>query len=277
MMSAPVIRAQTSAGKPQFEVASIRRCEAPAGRGAPKSANGNPPMVSPGRLNICATPWTLINLAYLAFADGRRNPQSYPKIDGDPAWIRSEFFQINAKAEDEHASLEMLQGPILQALLEDRFKLKVHRETREAPVYVLTVAKGGPKLKPFKDGSCNPPDPSNPPEDPKSLCGIAIPGPKGPNMTWDVRRWSVGQLSAFMGFLLYRPVIDTTGITGNFDFHLEFAPDDATPGLLPLDLDPTGGTSIFTAVQEQLGLKLESGKGPREYLVVDHVERPSEN
>jgi bla regulator protein blaR1 len=278
MMSTPAIRAQTSAGKPQYEVASIRRCEGPAGRGAPKSANGNPP-VSPGRLNMCATPWIFINVAYLAFADGHRNPQPYPKIEGDPAWIRSEFFQINSKAEDEHASPEMVQGPMLQALLEDRFKLKVHRETREAPVYALTVAKGGPKLKPSKDGTCTPRDPSNPPQDPTSTCGTPIFGSKGPNMTWDVRRWSIGEFFTFIGGLLDRPVINKTGIMGNFDFHLEFVPDDATPGVfLPaLSLDPTGGTSIFTAVQEQLGLKLESAKGPREYLVIDHVERPSEN
>ena len=96
-------------------------------------------------------------------------------------------------------------------------------------------------------------------------------------MTWAAP--SVDEFFAFIGGLLDRPVINKTGIKGNFDFHLEFAPDDATPGVfLPaLSLDPTGGTSIFTAVQEQLGMKLDSGKGSREILVIDHVERQSEN
>ncbi len=95
-------------------------------------------------------------------------------------------------------------------------------------------------------------------------------------------RWSIAQFSRSLG--LDRPVIDKTGIDGLFDIHLEFALDDTTRAVLPANRpdtiypdDPTGGTSIFTAVQEQLGLKLESAKGPGEFLVIDHVERPSEN
>jgi uncharacterized protein (TIGR03435 family) len=109
----------------------------------------------------------------------------------------------------------------------------------------------------------------------------------GSNVTWDVRGASFLNFSTFFGIVLDRPVIDKTGITGMFDFHLEFAPDETTAGVAspfaPVGgpqggpSDPAGGPSIFTALQNQLGLKLESAKASGEFLVIDHVERPSEN
>jgi uncharacterized protein (TIGR03435 family) len=98
----------------------------------------------------------ILQQAYGLFANGRENPLwSIPKIEGGPAWINSDRYEINAKAEGD-ASPEMMMGPMMQGLLEDRFKLKVHRESREVQVYALTVAKGGLKLKPFQEGSCTP-------------------------------------------------------------------------------------------------------------------------
>jgi uncharacterized protein (TIGR03435 family) len=180
---------------------------------------------------------------------------------------------------------------MLRALLEDRFKLKIHRETKEIPVYALTVAKGGLKLQQVK--TCSPVDNANRPpppepglEPPKSpgFCDSLFFGNKGMNRTLDMRAMSMTEFAQSLG-VLDRPIIDKTGITGMFDFHLEFAPDESTPNLLPFpESDPRGspgtttgpGPSIFTAVQ-QLGLKLEPAKGPGEFLVIDHVEKPSEN
>jgi uncharacterized protein (TIGR03435 family) len=101
---------------------------------------------------------------------------------------------------------------------------------------------------------------------------------------------SLDDLSKALGLDLDRTVINKTGVTGRFDFHLEFTPDDSTPGVTSMrsrgdssdtppaaPSDPAGGPPIFTAIQKQLGLKLESAKGPREFLVIDHVERPSAN
>jgi uncharacterized protein (TIGR03435 family) len=237
---------------------------------------------------MCLNTWSLINAAYLALTnDGHRNPPPFPVIEGGPAWIRSDNYQINAKAEDEHASQEMMRGPMMQVLLEDRFKLRVHRETREGPVYVLTVAKGGPKLKPFKEGSCVPPPylaPLPPDVSPDRLCPPPPPmEQRGPNWVMGFVGMTIDAFSrAYLAPILQLPVLDRTGISGRFDFQLEYAPDDATPaaffpGRGDAPQDTTGGTSIFTAMQEQLGLKLESAKGPREFLVIDHVERPTEN
>jgi uncharacterized protein (TIGR03435 family) len=104
---------------------------------------------------------------------------------------------------------------------------------------------------------------------------------RGPSI--DAEGSTLSEFSKLLNLVLDRPVIDRTCIAGRFDIHLEFSSDQVTPGLLGLDPDPRAAASdptsptIFTAVQEQLGLKLESAKGPREFLVIDHVERPTEN
>ena len=153
------------ADPPKFEVISIRPCSGgPGGRsGGVKS--------SPGRLEIhCITLGSvaddfpgLIQQAYGLFANGRRNPiWSLPRIEGGPAWINSDRYEIVAKAEVDASHADqptqaMMNGPMMQAVLEDRFKLKIHRATREAPVYALTVSRSGPKLQPFVEGTCTPP------------------------------------------------------------------------------------------------------------------------
>jgi uncharacterized protein (TIGR03435 family) len=199
-------------------------------------------------------------------------------IEGGPAWINSDSYLINAKAEGT-PNPEMMMGPMMQVLLEDRFKLKIRRETREVPVYALTVAKAGPKLQRVK-GSCAPFSAPRPLKPDQADCGPQGVGRKGPNMTWGF----IGDADEFSKILFSwtdRPVVNKTGITGLSNFHLEFAPDETTRGFgVPggtLPDDPSGGTSIFTAVQEQLGLKLEPTRGPGERLVIDHLERPSQN
>lgn len=201
------------------------------------------------------------------------------------------MYQIIAKAEGA-PSQEMMRGPMMQVLLAERFKLQVHRESREVPVYVLTEAKGGAKLQPFQEGSCTLVDrtkaPAPPPATGPKNCMFQFGNKKGANVLLDAQGTNLTDFAHLLAFGFDRPVIDKTGIAGRFDIHLEFTPDEATPRFLP-GADPDGGPatpaaaasdpvgpSIMTAIQ-QLGLKLEPAKGPRDFLVVDRVARPSGN
>jgi uncharacterized protein (TIGR03435 family) len=197
-------------------------------------------------------------------------------VEGGPGWINSDFYYIDAKS-DAPETQGMMRGPMLQALLEDRFQLRIHRETRDVPVYALTVAKGGPKLPRTVEGSCIPFDRTRRPPDGKPWCALTRSVRKGPNLTWEARSLTLAAFSKTLG--LDRPVIDKTGIAGVFDFHLDFAPDDTSASRHPDGgaADPAGGPSLFTALQEQLGLRLDPTRGPAEFLVIDRVERPSGN
>jgi len=170
---------------------------------------------------------------------------------------------------------------MLQALLEDRFNLKVHWESKEVPVYSLTVAKGGLKIRPFEEGSCTPVDRTKfmpfyqlPTVDQIAQNCHARGTRVGQNVKVDAQGMSLDEFArVFLDtHTVGRPVVNKTGIAGRFDFHMEYAPDQA----VPTD-EPGAGPSIFTALQEQLGLKLEQSKGPEEFLVIDSVDKPSEN
>jgi uncharacterized protein (TIGR03435 family) len=170
---------------------------------------------------------------------------------------------------------------MLQALLEDRFKLKVHRQTTTIPVYALVQAGRGLKLRPFQEGSCIPVDRSKFPPPPATEKTCHARGRReGTRQIVDAQAMTVSEFSKiFLNGVLDRPVIDKTGVAGTYDFHLEYGMDQATPRFVSDGAgagDPVG-PSIFTAVQEQLGLKLQPTTGPGESLVIDHVERPSEN
>lgn len=258
------LRGQPPEPRPNFDVATIRPSPSELNFG-PHCEGGSE---SPGRLTLrCITVQDLIHVAYGLYANGRTASPQTPQISGGPRWIDSDRFDIEAKAEGNPRDA-MMAGPMLQALLEDRFKLKVHRETRERPVYALMVAKTGLKLQPLKH-ACQLPD----------ACGVGKMRSNGQNITLDVHAMSMKDFSGTLG--LDRPVIDKTGVAGIFDFHLEFVLDGATPGFPFGSHEPTSsgdgaGPSIFTAIQK-LGLKLESAKGPVEFLVIDHVEKPSSN
>jgi uncharacterized protein (TIGR03435 family) len=287
VMNAPYVRAQSApASIPKWEVVSVR----PVGPVDEAHCVGGG--ASPSRLLIpCNTLAALIRTAYFTFVDGHRNsaplPPRFSPISGGPAWLSSDHWQISAKTEG-NVSQEMMRGPMLQTLLEDRFRLKVHRETRQVPVYALIAAKGGPKLRQFEKGNCIPIDPMKVPAPPppgqavaatpgQRYCGSRLAERKGSNVKLGFTGTSLDTFAKLLSSMMDRPVIDKTGILELFDFELEFAPDETTPGspALPSN-DPDRGPSILTAVQ-QLGLKLDPTKGPGEFLVVDHVERPSEN
>jgi len=256
---------------PKWEVVYIKPC--------PQNVRSGAPLFSPGRMTDCETVYGFIGTAYILFANGRSNPLLAPgttSIEGGPSWIRSDRFSITAKAEGTPTNA-MMRGAMLQAILEDRFNLKVHRETREVPVYALSVARGGPKLQPFREGSCIPtardvlvPPPPTAPEKRCQRFGFG----RGGRYKIDAQGISVEEFSKLiLSSSLGRPVIDKTGIMGLFDFHLEFAgaslsgdPAAASDAVLP---------SVFT-VLEQLGLKVDSSKGPVEQiLVIDAVDRPT--
>jgi len=203
---------------------------------------------------------TLIAAAY------NLNPRA---ISGGPAWIESDRYDILAKAPGEVRPNLDEQMAMLRKLLADRFKLTFHREQKELSIYALTVAKSGSKLK----ESTVSPDES--PIGPPPLIFVVTP----PAVRLPGRYATMGELaSVFQRGALDRPVVDKTGLSGRYDFDLEFTPDDTqfsgALGGLPGD-SPLPG--LFTAIQQQLGLRLEATKGPVDVLVVDRAERPSEN
>jgi uncharacterized protein (TIGR03435 family) len=203
--------------------------------------------------------------------------------EGGPAWIESSLYDIDAKAESAATQATMM-GPMLQALLVDRFQLKIRFETREMPVYALTVAKSGLKAPRTREGSCTPVDWSTHPpptaEGEKPYCNESAMTGNAGGVHWDLTGTSMTEFASRLGgLILDRPTIDKTGIAGMFDFHLDFGYDIPSGKLrrptTALPDDPDGPT-IFTAV-EKLGLQLEPAKGPGEFMVIDHVERPSAN
>lgn len=172
----------------------------------------------------------------------------------------------------------------MQALLEDRFQLKTHRETREVSAYIMTVAQGGPKLHPTEEGSCNHVDPTdltqslNAPPGGRPWCLIPTVRRTESITVFDVHGMT---LDVFCKLLLPGglPVIDRTGLTEAFDIHLEWEPDAANSPAPDNGTasDPSPHTSVIVAMRRQLGLRLDHGKGPHEFLVIDHVEKPSRN
>jgi uncharacterized protein (TIGR03435 family) len=292
--------AQTPPSKLEFEVASIRPAEA------------LDKMVASGKMHVgmqvdgarvdigaMAIP-DLIQIAYKV----KRHQLQNAGADG----LTAQRFDILAKL-PEGANKDQVPD-MLQALLEDRFKLKIHREKKEMPVYSLVIAKGGPKLKEA------PPDADTPPPDDPGATkignsgvqfkangsgGVVMGGPMGKTkvemrdgaMHFEMEKMPIAALTEFLARFLDRPVVDMTELKGNYQIALEISMEElknvarsmgaAVPGgpageagKAPLEAsDPSG--SLFTAVQ-QLGLKLEPRKAPVEIIVVDHVEKmPTEN
>jgi uncharacterized protein (TIGR03435 family) len=189
------------------------------------------------------------------------------QIAGGPGWLTVDRFDIQARAPE---NTKAVNTAMTRALLKDRFKLVAHTETRQEQVYALVVARAdgtlGPAMKP-STRECLPAQPGAP-----SACGTNVTtGDTGGRLT--ATGQPVAGLAAALGsFGLSRMVLDRTGLTGNFDFELQWTPDN----LRSAAANPMGDSpSIFAALQEQLGLRLESQRGPVEFLIVDSVERPA--
>lgn len=196
-----------------------------------------------------------------------------------PGWVSSDRYDVDARAAED-TSFEQMR-PMLQSLLADRFKLVVRRETRQLPVYELVPARDGLKIEPTREGSCVPRE--------KAVMF-------GPLMCGGMRRQSANPalerkdtieaagvpMATLVDFLTSesgRTVIDKSGFTDVFSFRLEFA-SNLPSGTVNFDAPPPSaplGVSIFTAIEEQLGLRLRSTTGPVDVLVIDRVERPSPN
>ena len=210
-----------------------------------------------------------------------------PPIEkGGPAWINSDLYTIEAKAEGTPGEGAM-KGAMMRALLEDRFQLKIHVQTREIPVYTLTAAKGGIKMPRAPEGNCTPLDITQfpPPElgTGKRYCRTNLNQRKGPNVIVDIEAMSIDDFCKTTLMFMDRPVINKTGIAGLFDFQMVYAADETSSpgyrngrGTSDQGTDDAPGPSIFTALQG-LGLKLEPAKGLDEFHVIDSVEKPSAN
>jgi uncharacterized protein (TIGR03435 family) len=309
------------AATPRFDVASIKPCQptdsAAGGRGGPGTERGPDPglpegvggyfRTSPGRLDVtCGSLLTMIGFAYIAHGRPLLNapagPLHFPEsVKGIPRWALRARYTIHAETDNpaavqptrtgkgpgsrESAAGALLAGPMLQRLLEDRFQLKIHWVTEQAPMYALTVAKGGLKLKPMKDGDCIPGAPPRWPPGGKPPCQWIGWDTNGPNRRLLLGGVTLNRLAgALAELILDRNVLDRTGISSSFVTRLEYAPDENTrcigPGPL-CDVDATSAippaATIFSALEGQLGLKLAPIKGPKEHIVIDRVEPPSEN
>lgn len=272
------VHAQTT---PKFEVASIKRCQ-----DSNKGGSGGEP--TPGRLHLnCLTTANLIRMAYLVFPTGRPNEPVNPNaffqpISGGPSWINSDLYRIDAKA-DWPANLEMMRGPMMQALLEGRFQLKIRRESKETNVFELTVGKSVAKLNTAKDGGCVAFDRNNPPPEPAPgepkpvLCGSIRVNANG---GFDIQGITIADLCRELTKYVERDIVDKTGIAGVFDVHLDLTPADLFyPGAAPDSVStftPGDGRAVAVAV-EKLGLQMRPAKGSAPFLVIDRIERPSGN
>lgn len=244
--------AASSIPAPQFDVAAIHLHE-------PQPHEHNSIWSSPWDGKFKAENISVISLIHWAF----EMPDT--RILYAPGWARTTYFNIEAEADtavDEQLKPltsdagRQVKEKMVQALLADRFKLVTHTETRELPIYVLVVAKGGPKLGASKqDGTT-----------------VSTGNGRIEVQASD----SVATLAEELSKVVGRDVVDRTGIDGRYDLKLRFTPDEG-PGLLNGQPDPNPPPPLFTALQEQLGLKLEPAKGPVQVLVIDHVEMPSGN
>lgn len=243
--------------RPTFEVASIK----PNSIGVRTGVRIGCCLVQPGG-TVSATAATLKNMMEWAYG-----VQDY-QISGGPTWLDSTRYDIIAKLEhavDLHPTMDNRDyfRQMVQGLLADRFKLALRRETKELPIYALVVAKNGAKLRAL--------------EKPQNATDTRLHGEKGRLIAEKVTMGLLAQ--EVLSNVLGRPVIDKTGLAGYYDFKLEWAPDEGVrgpDGKREIGGDPIG-PSLFTAIQEQLGLKLESAKGPVEVLVVDQAEKPDAN
>lgn len=239
-----IFTAYAAAPADKFEVAAIHPTDPASYRGAIMR------FLPGGAASISG--FTIRNLIWLAW---QLPPQ---RVTGGPKWIDSDLYDIQAKPRAGSASSMDAERPRIQALLADRFQLKVHRETKNSPVYLLTIAKNGLKMEEAK----------------------------GPNPHYNDAKGSLLPWEAFVADLsqrLNRTVIDKTGLKGVWYIKLRYTGDDGKAlGMGIGRIDPTqpgfeSGPSIFTAVQEQLGLKLDAGTGPVDMLIIDSIARPSVN
>jgi uncharacterized protein (TIGR03435 family) len=241
---------------PRYE-ASIRRNTTPNAR--PTGGQGRRP---DGFVVTATRPRDLVGIAYDTFTFGR--------IVGLPDWTSDERYDIVAKTAGE---LKDVRG-LLRALLRDRFAMRSHTEVRQVPSYVLSMLHADGRLGPRLKAAAVNCDDAEAVERARATRTPGAPlcnGVSGRNRIW-VSGMRTGSLANALASLLDRPVIDRTGLTGRFDVDVEYAAPD-----VPDTADASGRVSIFTALQEQLGLRLQPEDVPMEVLIVDSIARPTDN
>lgn len=248
---------------PSFEVASIKL-----------NPSNKPPLSD-------AHQWFIRNVAAETARDGRFAAEGFIatplsvliqlaynvrdfQISGGPSWVESERYDVSARAEGP-ATFEQMR-PMLRSLLADRFKLTLRHESKEVPVYELVSSKDGLKISPMKEGGCVEARPAKPFE-PLNNCGGVRKQSTPDGQTLEAVGISMARLTVLLTDAVGRIVVDKTGFTELFSFRLEWGNRTNDPF----------GPSMFAALEEQLGLKLESARGPVEVLVIESVERPTPN
>lgn len=237
--------------RPQFEVATIKPSQS-------REAGGTLRVSPSGLVNLTNFPVMMV----IQFSHNVPRRQ----VSGGPPWLESERFDIVGKPDMEGTpSMSQLRVMLLK-LLADRLQLSLHHEMKELSVYALTVAKGGAKLTEDTDN-------------PNGLPKFFGRGPQGRN----VQNSTMAEFASdLQGTLADRPVVDQTGLgSKRYDFILKWTPDapamNGAAGAPPAADNPDAPPDIFVAIQQQLGLKLESTKAQVDVIVIDHVEKPSEN
>ncbi len=280
MVNASLLLAQ-STPTPRFESVSIRGCGDHPGTkrgGAYSSSEG---VLSTGCMPLADEQGLgLIQRAYVRFGggDGSNWPSIIP-VKGRPAWFDTDLYEVIGKAAS-NTPQETLEGPMLRAVLEDRFRLRIHEESAVVPSYALVTASGGPKLNAFIEGSCTAtpvtfPPPQLPPG--QRYCMMRA-GSQPPAV--DAEGATSREFSKLLSLVVDRPVVDKTGIAGRFAIHLEFAPDASTPRFLAggelarFATAPAPGALPIAQALVQFGLRLEPTEGARKQLLIDHIEKP---
>ena len=223
-----------------FDVASVKAHPGPVTLSADPAVRGR---------RVVATAVTVFDLITSSY--GVR----YDQVTGGPKWVREDHYDMEAASEGDGVLTREQMQQMVKALLADRFQLQVHREIQEVPVYLLVVGNNGPKFHPSA---------------PDAAGGYMVTaGERGLHL--EARRTTMEALARQLSGNAGRPVLDRTGLAGTYAFTLDWYPAN---GVRPAELD---APSMFDAVREQLGLRLEAGTGPVERLVIDRVEKPSEN
>jgi uncharacterized protein (TIGR03435 family) len=311
-VAGPGGQAGAAVARSEFEEASVRACDPDNLPALPAGARGGGPnsfYMTPGRTYaLCMTPAALIRTAYgfgpgeFPRLDGQRglaidrvyglgSERNAVRVRGGPDWVRNERYTIEAVAADG-ANAAVMQGPMLRALLEDRFRLKAHVETEDVPEFHLVIAPGGAKIK---GGACEklPPPTAGAPAQFGSQSADAVRQGAAPFCGLSMKTNGANQVviggavplsalgDSLSGALGNAQVIDRTGLADVFNFVFEFAWDEGQVGIGPHEpaapIGPPRASAVFAAIEQQLGLRLEPVRGAREFVVIDAIERPRPN
>jgi uncharacterized protein (TIGR03435 family) len=260
-VDSPVSGAQTSATRPSFEAFEVATIKPEA----PQDANAGRYIRMQSAHRFQAKNYTVSGLIAAAYD---LNPKA---IAGGPGWAETDRYEVIAATPGELRPVYDDQMRMLRKLLNDRFNLKFHRGKKEFAVYEITVAKGGPNLKPSTAA----------PDEPYNVTSTLYPAASGgiDHALLPAHNVTIQQFaSVLQRAILDRPVADHTGLVSRYDFELEWTPDEGQfGGQLPQGPPDSAKPGLFTAVQQQLGLKIEATRGLVDTLVIDHLDRPSDN